>query len=79
MKITASWLLWLVTAVALTVSSVCVAQSQGGTQGSESETQQWFSVDSINVGLGVLLGHSYPLCGVHRRVQGDLLLILHFS
>ncbi|WP_092845092.1 mechanosensitive ion channel family protein [Modicisalibacter xianhensis] len=56
MKTTASWLLWLVTAVTLTVSSVCVAQSQGGTQaqaqGSDSETQQWFSVDSINVGLG---------------------------
>lgn len=48
MKITGSWLLWLVAAVALTVSSLCVAQSQGG----ESEEEQWFSIDSLNAGLG---------------------------
>ncbi|MFC3293276.1 mechanosensitive ion channel family protein [Modicisalibacter luteus] len=47
MKTTGSWLLWLVVAVALTFSSLCVAQSQG----SESEDRQWFSVDSLNAGL----------------------------
>lgn len=49
MKTTGSWLLWLVATVALTVSSLCAAQTQEG--GSE-QAQQWFSVDSLNVGLG---------------------------
>lgn len=48
MKTTGSWLLWLVAMVALTVSSLCAAQTQGGGSGQE----RWFSVDSLNAGLG---------------------------
>ncbi|HET8789687.1 MAG TPA: mechanosensitive ion channel domain-containing protein [Modicisalibacter sp.] len=48
MKTTGSWLPWLVAAVAFTFSSLCMAQ----TQGSGSEETRWFSVDSLNTGLG---------------------------
>lgn len=48
MKKNGSWILWLVTTVTLTISSLCVAQ----TEGAESEETRWFSVDSLNEGLG---------------------------
>lgn len=48
MKRNGSWRLWLVAAVAFTFSSLCVAQ----TQGDGSERTRWFSVDSLNAGLG---------------------------
>ncbi|HET8791267.1 MAG TPA: mechanosensitive ion channel domain-containing protein [Modicisalibacter sp.] len=48
MKTTGSWLLWLVAAITLMLSSLCVAQ----TQGSGSEETRWFSVESLNTGLG---------------------------
>ncbi|XKH59572.1 mechanosensitive ion channel family protein [Halomonas sediminis] len=49
MKVNISWLLWAVLSVALMFSGPSVAQMQEG--GSESEQQQWFSVDSLNAGL----------------------------
>ncbi|WP_136069092.1 mechanosensitive ion channel family protein [Modicisalibacter radicis] len=48
MKKNGSWRLWLVTVVALAVTSPCVAQ----TQGEESEATRWFTVESLNPGLG---------------------------
>ncbi|QOR37640.1 mechanosensitive ion channel [Billgrantia diversa] len=48
MKANGSWLLRLTLAVALLFSGLCMAQSQEG----ESEEKQWFSVDSLNEGLG---------------------------
>lgn len=53
MKTTGSWPLWLVAAVAITFSSLCVAQTQGGGQAQEDESEEtrWFSVDSLNAGL----------------------------
>ncbi|MHB0776016.1 mechanosensitive ion channel family protein [Halomonas sp. WWR20] len=56
MKLNGSWLLSAVLAVAFTFSSLCMAQMQGGGSGqeqkSEQEQKQWFSVDSLNTGLG---------------------------
>lgn len=48
MKVTVSWPAWLVLVIAFTFSSPGMAQTQGGESGSE----RWFSVDSINEGLG---------------------------
>lgn len=48
MKIIGSWLLWVMLAVAFTFSSLGVAQ----TEDEESEETRWFTVDSINAGLG---------------------------
>ncbi len=48
MKVNSSWLAWVLLVLALTLSSLCAAQTQGG----ESETNRWFSVDSLNTGLG---------------------------
>ncbi|MGO1395877.1 MAG: mechanosensitive ion channel family protein [Halomonas sp.] len=48
MKVNGSWLAWGVLVMLLTFSSLCAAQTQGG----ESEDSQWFSVDSLNIGLG---------------------------
>ncbi|MGY2461246.1 mechanosensitive ion channel family protein [Vreelandella sulfidaeris] len=48
MKAISSWLAWGLLVLALTVSSLCVAQTQGG----ESENHRWFTVDALNEGLG---------------------------
>lgn len=48
MKVTVSWPAWLILVLALTFSSLCAAQ----TQGEENENSRWFTVDSLNVGLG---------------------------
>lgn len=48
MKANSSWLAWGVLVVALTLSSLCVAQTQGG----ESDNERWFTADSLNTGLG---------------------------
>ena len=48
MKALGSWLAWGVLVIALTLSSLCVAQTQGG----ESESERWFTVDALNTGLG---------------------------
>lgn len=48
MKANSSWLAWGLLVMALTFSSLCAAQTQGG----ESEDSQWFSVDALNAGLG---------------------------
>ncbi|WP_447042830.1 mechanosensitive ion channel family protein [Vreelandella sp. H-I2] len=48
MKVISSWLAWGLLVLALTVSSLCVAQTQGG----ESENHRWFTVDALNEGLG---------------------------
>ncbi|RBI68793.1 mechanosensitive ion channel family protein [Vreelandella sulfidaeris] len=48
MKVISSWLAWGLLVLALTVSSLCVAQTQGG----ESENLRWFAVDALNGGLG---------------------------
>ncbi len=48
MKANSSWLAWGVLAITLTFSSLCAAQTQGG----ESENSRWFTVDSLNTGLG---------------------------
>ncbi|OAZ91430.1 mechanosensitive ion channel family protein [Halomonas sp. G11] len=48
MKATVSWPAWLVLVLTFTFSSLCAAQ----TQGEESENRRWFSVDSLNTGLG---------------------------
>lgn len=50
MKANGAWSVWLVLIVALTFSSFCMAQTQEEEGGGES--RQWFSVDSINAGLG---------------------------
>lgn len=47
MKANGSWLAWCVLVMALTFSSLCVAQTQGG----ESDSERWFTVDSLNSGL----------------------------
>ncbi|MEC9482422.1 MAG: mechanosensitive ion channel family protein, partial [Halomonas sp.] len=47
MKTTGSWLLWLVTTLALTISGLGMAQTE-----EDSEQKRWFTVDAINVGLG---------------------------
>jgi len=43
-----SWRLWLVAAVALVLSSLCMAQ----TPDDEDKSALWFSADSLNAGLG---------------------------
>ncbi len=48
MKEKGLWRLWLLAAVALVFSSLCMAQAQEG----ESEDTRWFSIDSLNTGLG---------------------------
>ena len=48
MKVKSSWLAWCLLVVALTFSSLCAAQTQGG----ESESSRWFTVDALNSGLG---------------------------
>jgi small-conductance mechanosensitive channel len=48
MKANSSWLAWGVLAITLTFSSLCAAQTQGG----ESQNSRWFTVDSLNTGLG---------------------------
>ncbi|OZT76188.1 mechanosensitive ion channel protein MscS [Vreelandella boliviensis LC1] len=48
MKANGSWLAWGVLVMALTFSSLCVAQTQGG----ESDNERWFTVDLLNTGLG---------------------------
>lgn len=48
MKVKSSWFAWCLLVVALTFSSLCAAQ----TQGEESENSRWFTVDSLNNGLG---------------------------
>ncbi|MDW5377195.1 mechanosensitive ion channel [Halomonas sp. HP20-15] len=61
MKKNGPWLLWLVATVALTFASLCVAQ----TQGEGSEETRWFSVESLNTGLGEAPG------GVKRITPRD--------
>ncbi|MDR5876019.1 mechanosensitive ion channel family protein [Vreelandella gomseomensis] len=48
MKKSNAWLAWLILVVAFTFSSLCAAQTQGG----ESDDSRWFTVDSLNTGLG---------------------------
>ncbi|MDQ7727843.1 mechanosensitive ion channel domain-containing protein [Halomonas sp. SpR8] len=48
MKANSSWPAWLILLVTLAFSSVSAAQPQGG----ESEDSRWFTVDSLNTGLG---------------------------
>jgi len=48
MKAISSWLAWGVLVMALAFSSLCAAQ----TQGEESDNNRWFTVDSLNTGLG---------------------------
>lgn len=48
MKVKSSWFAWCLLVVALTFSSLCAAQTQGG----ESENSRWFTVDALNPGLG---------------------------
>ncbi|QNI02154.1 mechanosensitive ion channel [Halomonas sp. SH5A2] len=48
MKANNAWPVWLVLALIFTFSSLCAAQ----TQGEESEDRRWFTVDSLNTGLG---------------------------
>lgn len=48
MKAIGSWSAWVVLVALVTFSSLCAAQTQGG----ESEDNQWFSVDTLNAGLG---------------------------
>ncbi|MCC5900661.1 MAG: mechanosensitive ion channel family protein [Halomonas sp.] len=48
MQKNSSWPVWLALVLIVTFSSICVAQAQGG----ESEDSQWFSVDTLNAGLG---------------------------
>ncbi|WP_280568501.1 mechanosensitive ion channel domain-containing protein [Chromohalobacter sp. 296-RDG] len=48
MKKHGAWRLWLVAAVAFIFSSLCMAQTPDG----ESGDTRWFSVDSLNAGLG---------------------------
>ncbi|SDN68621.1 mechanosensitive ion channel family protein [Vreelandella arcis] len=50
MKANTAWPVWLVLFVAFTFSSLCTAQTQEEEGGGEN--RQWFSVDSINAGLG---------------------------
>lgn len=50
MKANGSWSVWVVLLIALSFSSICAAQSQGD----ESEDRQWFSVDTVNAGLGAV-------------------------
>lgn len=50
MKANGSWFVWVVLLIALSFSSICAAQSQGD----ESEDRQWFSVDTVNAGLGAV-------------------------
>ncbi|MCG7600804.1 mechanosensitive ion channel family protein [Halomonas sp. McH1-25] len=60
MKLNGSWLLSALLAVTFMFSGLCVAQTQGGiqgqggsqAQGSESGQEPWFSVESLNEGLG---------------------------
>lgn len=49
MKTNGSWLLWLMLAVAFTFSSLGMVQAQ---EEKESEERRWFTVDSLNQGLG---------------------------
>lgn len=51
MKVNGSWLAWGLLVIALTVSSLCAAQNEGE-EGDDSEEKQWFTVDSLNTGLG---------------------------
>lgn len=48
MQKNSSWPVWLALVLIVTFSSICTAQVQGG----ESEDSQWFSVDTLNAGLG---------------------------
>ncbi|GEN29170.1 hypothetical protein HVA01_28160 [Halovibrio variabilis] len=48
MKTNNAWPAWLMLVVALAFSSLCAAQTQGG----ESESDRWFTVDALNTGLG---------------------------
>ncbi|MCK2041331.1 mechanosensitive ion channel family protein [Chromohalobacter sp. TMW 2.2308] len=48
MKKNGAWRLWLVAAVVFIFSSLCLAQ----TSDDDSEETRWFSVDSLNAGLG---------------------------
>jgi len=48
MKENSSWLAWGLLVMAMTFSNLCAAQTQGG----ESESERWFTVDTLNTGLG---------------------------
>ncbi|MDN3558722.1 mechanosensitive ion channel family protein [Vreelandella neptunia] len=48
MKENSSWLAWGLLVMAMTFSNLCAAQTQGG----ESESERWFTVDALNTGLG---------------------------
>ncbi|UBR48863.1 mechanosensitive ion channel family protein [Halomonas sp. FeN2] len=48
MKANSSWLAWGLLVMAMTFSNLCAAQTQGG----ESESERWFTVDALNTGLG---------------------------
>lgn len=48
MKANSSWLAWVLLVMALTFSNLCAAQTQGG----ESESERWFTIDALNTGLG---------------------------
>ncbi|MCA1773707.1 MAG: mechanosensitive ion channel family protein [Halomonas sp.] len=48
MKAKNSWPVWSVLVLAFTFSSLSAAQTQGG----ENEDSRWFTVDSLNTGLG---------------------------
>ncbi|WP_089795884.1 mechanosensitive ion channel family protein [Halomonas korlensis] len=50
MKLISSWLLLAVMAMTLAFSSVCIAQSED--EDEDEESQQWFSIDTLNEGLG---------------------------
>ncbi|MBB3230134.1 mechanosensitive ion channel family protein [Halomonas stenophila] len=53
MKANGSWLLPLTLAVALLFSGLCMAQAQ---EEESEESEQWFSVDALNAGLGEVPG-----------------------
>ncbi len=53
MKVNSSWLAWGLLVLALAFSTLCAAQTQAQqTQGEEYENSRWFTVDSLNSGLG---------------------------
>lgn len=48
MKASNPWPVWFVLVIAFAFSGFCAAQTQGG----EAENSRWFTVDSLNAGLG---------------------------
>ncbi|REC95584.1 mechanosensitive ion channel family protein [Kushneria indalinina] len=51
MKANDVWRVWLLAAVMLMLSALCVSQAQAAQEG-DNEAGRWFSVESLNTGLG---------------------------